>query len=655
MRFRVCFRRAFLWGLLIMASGATQAQMERAGFYRIQATVTPRQVPADGKSQARVRVEVRTSRGGAAPDGTQVVLHTNIGQLSLGATGYVQSLTTRTSGGFATVYASSNVPGTATISIQVADARSFVYLDFLPEGEVATPEVRLLDVKAQWVGYSPDLNLIEARDRVQLKYGKLLIECAAVAQIDVEGNIVKAQNVVFRRGEAQLEGEDVYFDLAAKRGVLRRFTEGGLQRVYFDAIGLRPLPEEWEIPPDAFRLDQREGATWFVARSLRFFLQEKIVLRNATLWMGEKKMFSFPPYWIIALPGYTGASNTEAVGMTSSGGLALDFPFFYRVTETATGSVRIQHGASAGSVMARRGWSLALSEEYRLASGVEGEFLLSGLPRRDWGFEWRDARPLGGNAFGYFNFSMPDHQSVFADANVYDYNSRGRLNLRAYFDAPQNYSTSYGLVGDWLMEPQPLGKSRLAYRLGVSLGARRYPGEDETVLVNELYQDLSLGNVAWGKKTKLEPQISNLFSWDTSGAARNSLRTDLRLEHQFQPTFLMGLDYSAEWQTSTDKDTKLQQLVGLDLRANQGARWASFLSATYDLSRSDLYGFFNFDYQLSKQWRLGLLATYYDMEQTSYRDVEISLRRTLGNREISLTYSTQTGKFFLTFGGFRFY
>lgn len=638
--------------ILVLVSAAVCAQTERAGLYRVQVSAVPRQAPADGKSQSRIRVEVKTQRGMAAPDGTQVVVHTDLGLLSLGSAGRQQSLTVRTSGGFAILYVTSTEPGTATVTVQVAGARSVYYVDFLPEGEAGAPDARVLDVSGGWVGYSLELGIIEARDRARLKLGKLVVECGTIVQVDVEKMTLKAQDVVVRRGDIELCGEDLFFDLAAKRGVLRRFGDEQLERVFFDAIGLRALETEWDIPSDAFRMDQREVDAWMVARSVSLFLHEKVVLRKSSLWVQEQKVFSFPPYWIIGLPGYAGATNSQALGMTSEGGLALDFPFFYRVTDRSTGALRIQHGAMAGAVASRRGWSLALSEEYRNGSGVEGAIVLSGLPHNDWGIEWRDSRGLWDDAYGYFNFSMPDHRSIFSDANIYDYGAGGRLNYRAYFDQPVDYPESYGLVADWLRDAKPLGSGGVNYRFGASAAMRRYSAEEDTLFVNELYGELDLGERSWGKKTSVSPMVTNIYTWDTGGYHENSMRAQIRLDHRVKPSFIMGLDYSAEWREGTGNNNGLSQLLGFDARANQSDKWTSYLSATYDITRDDMYGYLNFDYSLSKKWRAGLAATYFDLDQASYEDVELSVGRAFGGREVSLSYSTFTGRFSVNLGGF---
>lgn len=645
-------RRLIILAVAALLCQALLAQSDRAGMYRVQVSVTPRQVPADGKSQARLRVEVKTARGASAPEGTQVVIHTDVGLMSLGTTGQQSTLTVRTSGGFAMLYASSTLPGTATVTVQVAGTRGVAYVDFLPEGEASSSDTRVADITGGWVGYSMELGLIEARDRACIKFGKLSISCGTMAQIDAENMILKAQDVVIQRGDAKLTGEDLYFDLAARRGVLRRFGEEKLERVYFDAIGLRPLETTWDIPDDAFKPDKREGDAWLVARSISLFVHEKIVLRHAALWVQEQKIFTFPPYWLIGLSGYTGATNTQSLGMTSDGGLALDFPFFYRVTDRATGAIRIQHGTMAGGVMSRRGWSLALSEEYRDGSGLEGAFVVSGLPRNDWGFEWRDSRPVAGDAFSYTNFAMPDHKSIFADTNFYDHMAQGRLNLRGYYDGPFGAADAYGLVGDWLMDPRAVGKGNMTYRLGTTMGMRQFATNTDPVFVNELYSELNLGERSWNKKTHLSPLLTNVYSWDTGGYHENAMRGQVRLDHQILPTFSVGLDYSAEWRQGFEPTAGFDQVLSLDARASQPDKWMSYLAASYDISNTDTYGVANFDYYLTNKWRAGVTATYYDMTADTYQDLEFSLGRMIGNREISLIYSTYQGRIAVTLGGF---
>ncbi|MHB8994170.1 MAG: Ig-like domain-containing protein [Armatimonadota bacterium] len=639
--------------IIIACPSPVWCQTSRSGIYQIQLSATPSSVPADGQSQARLRVDIRDQSGRNVPDGTPFVAHTDLGLLSFSSVGRQASINGRTNGGFAVIFVTSSSPGSATITVQAADSRAVTYVDFLPEGELGAAQARTVEVSGGWVGYNLEMGMVEARDRARAKFGKLIIESGGVLQVDIAGMFLKAQDVVIRRGDVKLQGEDLYYDLATKRGVIRRFGEERLERVYFDSISLKPLESDFDIPEDAFQVCRKEADTWLVARSVSFFLREKIVLRNAALWIQEQKVFSFPPYWIIGLPGYSGETNSQALGMTSSGGLAFDFPFFYRVTDRATGAIKIQRGARASSVASRDGWSIAISEEYRDGAGTEGLVELGGLPRSDWGLQWRDARPVLKNGFSYLNFAMPDHRSVFTDVNVYDFRAGGRLSLRGYYDGPTDYDASYGLIGDWLMDPRPIGDHNLSYRFGTSVGWQNFAGEDSNGFTNEVYSELSLGTRTIGKRTDLQPSISNVYSWDTTGYSQNSLRGELRLNHRFSNTLNLGLDYSAEYRDGDASAPGLSQVLGLDLRASHGSKWYSYLTSTYEIDSGDTYAYWNFDYKIDRKWRWGLSGTLYDFSTSDYKDLEISLGRMFGERQIDVTYSIDTGHISLSLGGFQ--
>ena len=58
------------------------------------------------------------------------------------------------------------------------------------------------------------------------------------------------------------------------------------------------------------------------------------------------------------------------------------------------------------------------------------------------------------------------------------------------------------------------------------------------------------------------------------------------------------------------------------------------------------------DYNLGPGWRLGLFGTYYDYDTADYSDLELELARALGNKELGLRYSMETGRLSLELGGF---
>ncbi len=646
-------------GILLMAVTSKQyhcqAQGVRFGHVGIiRVAVSPRRVPADGQTRARIRVEVRDAQGQHLPDDTPIVMHTDLGLLSEAKTDKRPSLTVRTSGGFALAFASSDTPGTATITISVQDSRNSAVVEFLPKGELAAPEARVVDIRGAWVAYSLDLNMVEARDGAQARYAGMTVEGGDILQLDIGQMVLKAEPTVIKRGDQELSGEDLYFDVRRKRGALRRFADGEVERVLFDIYNLSPREFDWDLPHDAFRFNDSYAQTWLVADSVSVFVDEKIVLRHGVVYIDGQKAMSLPPYWIIGMPGYTGASNTQVLGLSSDGGLAVNFPFFYRVTDHTTGSVEVQRGARAGSVVASEGWSLGLREEYR-SGNAEGSVVIGGLPRSDWGMEWNDRRPVFGEAFGDFSVGWPDHRNVFADANIYDYRDGYSLNMRSYYDLLASAADSYGVEADWLTSPRPFSADgRDTFRLGTSLGLR-HSAEEKSGLIfsNELYSGLDFHSWRLGRQAWLTPTVSNVYSWDTADYSANNARGGLRLRKYFGRSADLYVNYSTEYASGDAYHQGWRQMLSTDVRASAN-KWATYLSASWDLTDDSTYGYLAFDYYLTDRWRLGLLGTYYKFEDAKFDDVELEAGWCVWqNREIGLRYSQDTGRFSLELTGLR--
>lgn len=652
---RLCTATGALFLAVIGSGHNCQAQGPRLGRARIIITVNRQRVPADGQAHAQIRVELRDAQGNHLPDGTEVVMDiTPPARLGESRTDKRPSLTVRTSRGFAIAFATSDAPGTAKITCRMQASSNFVYVEFVPEGEIISAEARIIDIRGGWVGYSMDRNIVEARDEAMVSYGGMTVAGGDILQLDIDQMILKAEPAVVKRGDEQLSGEDLYFDLRIKRGALRRFGETGEgepEIVFFDMYNLVPREFDWELPYDAFRPTRFESDTWLVANSISVHVGEKIVLRHAKMYVGAQKAMSLLPYWIIPLPGYTGAASTRVLDLTSDGGLAVNFPYFYRVTDRATGAVEIQRGARAGSVIARRGWSLGLREEYR-SGDVQGTVTIGGLPHSDWGLEWRDSRTVFGSGLADFSIGWPDHHNVFMDANVYQYRGSYRFNLRGFYDGLRSVSDSYGLECDWLTSPRPLSSDRRdTFRLGTSLGVRHNGETSGLTLRNELYGAVNPHAWRLGRRTWLTPSVSNVYAWDTADFSANSARGGLRWQHDFSDSAYMDLDYSAEYAAGDAYRDGWRQIVSTDLRVFS-PRWHAYLNGSWDLTDSDVYGFLQFDYDLNDRWQVGLRGTYYKFDDTKFDDIELLAgRRVWQGQVIGLRYSQDTGKFSIELGG----
>ncbi len=655
---RVATTALFLMGC---AFGQVHAQGVHFGQNRIVLTANPSRLPADGQTTSRIRVEVRDLNNNPVPDGTEVVIATDTGDLTSSAGAKQNTISAPTTSGFVLVNLTSEEPGTATVRAQYLDSRNQILVEFIPLGETGKAQSTVIHVRGGWVGYSSDLSLIEARGPAELRYRGLEIEADSL-QVEPTTLVVKAFGVKLKRGETQLEGEDVYLPLLTMKGVLRRFGDQGVEEVRFNAFTLKPTTNEEALPGNAFRPDSREARLWMVAKSLSLFPNEKIVLRSATLHVDGHKIMSYPPYWVVAFEGYQGSSNTNFVSFDSTGGLAVDFPIFFSVTDTQTGAIKIQRGATNGSIMARQGWSFALQETYELpGQEAQGSLTIDGLPRPDWGIEFQDQRKLFGAADSSLSVAWPDHHSLFGDYSAFKYGRAGNLTVQAHFDRVADINQlAYGLGTDFLSSGTPLGRD-MTFRWGTGVDASRDSLIDNA-FVFEHRSSAYLDFRGWhpNQSTSLVPSVDDAFTWDTGGRQQNVGRAQLAFNQVLSRGINLNARYAAQYTTGESRFVTLDSTPGFDqqtslnLTAFASRRWDASLNASYDITNQNIYGFGSLDYRPWRRWRIGLISSYYRFLGLAFDDLEVSVSRTIWGREIGVYWSKAEGHFSLQVGNLTF-
>jgi hypothetical protein len=647
-------------GLLLCAGGAVlpspaHAQGAWLGRVSLYLTATPNRVPADGKTRSRLRVDLRTEDGSPYADGTAVVLHTDFGYFTTTGADRLSTVNQASRGGAVIAYMVSDTPGTAVITVTALNSRLQGTVEFLAPGQTALAETRIVHVGGGWVGYAVDQNTVEARDQAWVRFGGIRLERADLVQLSVPEMVIRAGGGVLTNGKTKLEANDFYLDLPRKRGVLRRVGGDGVERLTFDLATLQVRTMDWEVPDQAFQRESASTGTWILAREITVFSGEKIVFRGGGLYTEEKKIMSLPRIWIFALPGYTGASNTQVFGLSSSGGLAVNYPYFLSAGENTTNAVAIQKGAAATSVMAQDEWGLGLQHEYRYGQ-TSGSLSLSNLPRSEWGAQWQDTRTLWGRADAAFSLASPDHRSLYYDSSIYDYRPGYSLNLRSFYQQPRGISSSWGAVGEWLSDPRPCGRhtDSPSYRLGVSGGVQRGAGLLSTrpQFVQELYGSLDWRPFRLNRHTNLTPSLSNVFTWDTSPSHANNLRGEVRLDRSFGERLDLNLRYSANHLSGELAQTGWQQILTSELHAYHGTKWMIYASGEKDLDSSDWYGLVTWDYYFARAWRLELMGNWYDQNDLRYSDRYVLVGwRVFQNREVGLSWSRQTGRLSLELTG----
>lgn len=618
-------------------------------------TATPNRVPADGKTRSRLRVDLRKDDGTFLSDGAEVVLHTDFGYFTTTGADRQTTVSLLSRGGMVTAYMISDTAGTAIITVTASNSRLQGTVEFLRPGETSLAETRIVHLGGGWTGYAVDQQMVEARDQAWARAGSIRLEGADLLQLDVAQMILRGGPGVLTDGKRTLEASDFYLELTHKRGVLRRLGAEGVERLTFDLATLQPRAMDWEVPEDAFRRETASSSAWILAKGITVFSNEKIVFRGGGLYTEEKKVMSLPRIWIFALPGYSGASNTQIFGLSSNGGLAVNYPYFLSAGDTTTSSIALQRGAPATNIMGSDEWGLGLQHEYRVGQ-TSGVISLSGLPRAEWGAQWRDTRTLRGGADASFSVASPDHHSLYYDGSVYDFRPGYSMNLRSFYQKPIGVGSSWGAVGEWLTDPRPWGSGVRSpyYRLGASAGVQRGAGLGSTSpqFVQELYGSMDWRPIPLDRHTNLTPSFSNVFTWDTSPFHGNNLRGEVRLDRSFGEALDLNLRYSASHLSGDLLQTGWQQVVSTELRAYHGRQWMIYGTAEKHLDSSSWYSMVTWDYYLSRLWRLELMGNWYRQGELSYSDQSIFLaRKVFQEREIGLSWSRQTGNLSLELVG----
>ncbi|MFP3902963.1 MAG: hypothetical protein ACLFWB_01855 [Armatimonadota bacterium] len=635
--------------LVVCGASVAWGQMSRIGTYRLQMTVTPSQLPADGQSSARVHIEVRTASGSLTTDQVNVIVRTSLGSVSTDRASWQQSVSVRTTGGVAVVYASSETAGSATLTAQIGQSRESTYIRFFPEGEEGRAVSRVLHVSGDWVGYSVDTKAIEASGNARVRMGDLTVKADDTIRVDTSALIIQASEAVVQIGDTERQARQLYLDISRRRGVLRRFSHEGIERIYFNVYDLATM-EQWEVPKDAFRHDHVPTDTWLVAEGISYFVGQKIVIRHGEMWVGSDRILKFPPLWVIGLPGYQGTTNTQMLQVDSTGELGIDIPFFYHVGETQSQAVKIQRGSGVQTATAENDWALGWEHEYRTRTDdAEGSVEISGLPRDNWGIRWEDERIIWGDASSYLNVTTPDHHSVYADLSVYDYVRSGRTNFRAYFDNPREYDRSYGISGDWLSNPRSAG-GRKRYRLGLTTGVAHAPGGSGMDVSTDLFGELNFGHRRLGSDTIVRPVLNNYFRWNTTGRQTNTVGLTLDFAHRLGYGEQLGLQYSIDHYSGDSRIDGIEQILQLNYNINR-QDWYLYLNATQNLTFQDRYMFTSLNYYPRPEWRCQIAGSYYDFENSLYNEWEFTVARMFGSREIGLSFSEETDRFSLELGG----
>lgn len=646
-----CAAVALTVALAMAGSASAQLGGSRFSTVLIRLRAIPQSVPADGRTPITIRADVRDLSNNPVADGTEVVFYTNLGDLSLDGVERDKTLRALTGGGITTVQVISDEPGQATISAQVEIDRNTTNVEFTPEGLAGEEGSPVVYVTGKWVGYSIETALVEALGG-ELKYKGLVIQ-ADQLWVDTDRLIVKADLPRLKRGDKQFVGETLYYDLAGWRGIVRRFDETGrLERVYFSGYTLEPTDApSWQAPSNAFEQPKKEPDTWMVAKAVSIFPREKVVLRGATLYVQEQRIARLPGIFVLGKEGYRGSASNQIIDISSTGGIGLDFPYFLQVNEHHSTAMHLQKGRPSGRIGLPGGWGVGVGHEYAYDT-FSGEFMIDSLPRDDFGLSLEHQHQLAPNTDSALSLAWPGHRSLFTNASVIQGLGHGRMHYRLATDKLQGRDWTVNTSAGYLANPKPIGRTGLNYRPGTRVMYRKYDSywNTEAPFAHETSVDLSMRPWKPTKTTSVRPRSAYSFTWDSDGEVEQYYRFGVSLDQRLGSGRQVSLGYSLSERFGDTYFGGLRQRVDATYTSFAGRKWRTLLNASYDLTRGNVMALGSVDYRWHRWWHTEVFGRYYSFSSGDFADVEVSVGRAIGSREIALVWSAQQDRFAVELG-----
>jgi len=608
----------------------------------------PQAIVADGRSETTISAEVHDASGRPVPDGTNVDFTSSIGTIEGNA---------RTVAGVARVRLQSTVTvGTAMVSAVATTGNAVAQLrvDFLEPGTELFDESFITVSSKKYLGYDASSGVVDSAGGVQIASRGLTI-IAEEAQIDVKSNTLRAKcklgvdNIIVRKESKRVEASALYYDFNSMSGVLLTPAAEGAKRMVFRGRDLF-VQAATEDADQKRSLDYNPVATssMFVkASSLVIRPGEEIKFKRATFYMDGSKMLSVPLY-VINLKGGTGGTSQMLTYGTD--GVRMDLPFYYSLTPTSTGAVRLRRSEPGGwgYYAGRPGMQLDLEQDYNYGGSTDGTFLLNRITSAsDWGARWTQRREFNNDSQVYTYVDFPSHRSLYSSVNYsrtlphYTLSVNGRANKLV--DAPGSFASDAYIQS----RSKPLFGGALSYsfasrvsadtssrsRFGTGCGMQLY-GKPLTVR--------ALGSV----------HTSLLMNRNWGPYAGSTMTANAGISRNLSNAGSLGLDYSYAWGDTGSGYS--QHRLSLNLSLTPSDKWSAYAYATKGITDHSLSAFGSMSYALAPTWRLSTMGTYQKFGTYSYPDMEFALAKGIGKQEVDLIWSSSTRRFRVEFSALKF-
>jgi hypothetical protein len=640
----------------------------------IQLTSFPNAAVADGHSTINIEASVRDSNGRPVPDGTPVVLATDLGTF--------QTPIVLTQNGVA--HARLSAPSNAGVAKITASAVVFgavanLEVSFVSDASMLSKAKEYIEVDGDNVAtYSYDQKMIMAtatKKTVHLRYRDVQVEAERI-QVDVANYDVVAKNCVLKVGKEERKFGYLNYTLNQRTGYgtttymkkveaiepsgrFMRFVLSNKEKETYgvaEVQGLKIAAPDKIIDPSLFRFADAVTATTITARKITAFPQKKVLFEVASVYMGSAKVMKLPLYQL-DLNGPPRIFADTIFNVTNNQ-LSLDYPYYLTLKPGVTQLLRLQTGTSdSNGIVANRGVFLNYEYKWDRGDDMQGGVGVQGLGRNDWGLEGHQSWHFNNGGTLATQLEFPSHQSLFGTISAqqpfkgYEASidaSAGHTLTGTPFDS-QNYSA--------FLEKNPFKIGNIPANFYVGLEA--YSDNTESVgwfsdPTNELSplleQKISDSQTAFGPRLRAQSQ-----TWNVS--PRTTIDASVSMAKLYGHNALNGLTYSGNLSINTSPFKNVTTLLSYGytedgfestlLGRQQFSLQTSFHPGKF---RFDAFGIQGLDadrnsyqleasYQMTRLWRLGYAYQQDRYFGANYSDFDFVLGYRVGYKEFGLVWS----------------
>ena len=637
---RLALTSILLTCTLLFAQGA----FAQAGQYIVSLRTSRPMLLANGRDRAIIIAEVRDASGRQAGNGLEVFFQTSFGTLS--------STRAQTFGGIAQVELTSNIVGVAKVSATFRGVSNLLEVNFTDNPEEMYQGNNYLQVTGgSYNAYSVTDRTIEVLGKdggSRVGFRNVVINADRM-HVRCDDMIVRAiNNVMIKRGKKTQKLSRLYYSLALGKGYAIAEYKGRLQTVAISGNDLALEPLKNPIPNTFMALPTLQVRLVIVARSITYFPGEKLQFRQPKFYQDQVQLLTMPYYEMALNSEELFSDQFISVG---TNGFGLELPIYAGLTPTSKTIFYLRHQQQVGRgyFSQSRGWSLDAFQGYNSVNGnrSEGTYGFTGLARGDWGFRWLHNHEFNAGTQGSMYLDFPQHQGVLSNINLNQQQKKIRWGTN--FTAGQLFGGTgdRSIQNNFYAETQPrtfMRSKEMLYTFGTNLtngsatlssGGNSYSESTQNINLRAFSKPIPLD-----KRWTLSHSYTFGQTFTNYGESGITTAASFSLDHVMQKGGTFNFTYDFLNAPASNFGVVGHHRIGVNYNISSSKRTqiSIFGSAFADTPQSSIL--LDMVYRFNGDWRTIVTGTFQKFDGQSFNDLQLTLGRRIGARELQLTYST---------------